>query len=75
MHGQLMFPFYLRQAYWLPSKTPEAQAQLEKPSGDVMCPNTGKKLRIKVCLAHFRLPSVSFIWARHSPYCPEHDVE
>mmetsp|Transcript_32152 Transcript_32152/g.82337 ORF Transcript_32152/g.82337 Transcript_32152/m.82337 type:complete len:321 (-) Transcript_32152:241-1203(-) len=35
------------KAYWLPSKTPEAQAQLEKPSSDVLCPNTGKKLRIK----------------------------
>lgn len=41
------------RAFWLPSKTPELskeeelQQRLKKPSTDVQCPKTGKKLRLK----------------------------
>ncbi len=35
------------RAFWLPSKTPEAQRLLEKPDMNTYCPATGKKLRLK----------------------------
>eukprot|EP00192_Tetraselmis_astigmatica_P014249 CAMPEP_0117675388 /NCGR_PEP_ID=MMETSP0804-20121206/15577_1 /TAXON_ID=1074897 /ORGANISM="Tetraselmis astigmatica, Strain CCMP880" /LENGTH=307 /DNA_ID=CAMNT_0005484385 /DNA_START=301 /DNA_END=1224 /DNA_ORIENTATION=- len=35
------------KAFWLPSKTPEAEKTVDKPSSDVMCPCSGKKLRMK----------------------------
>lgn len=35
------------KAFWLPSKTPEARAALDKPSLDTICPATGKKLKLK----------------------------
>lgn len=35
------------KAFWLPSKTPEAQQKAEKPDMDTICPATGKKLRLK----------------------------
>ncbi len=35
------------RAFWLPSKTPEAQARLEKPDGKTLCPASGKALRLK----------------------------
>lgn len=37
----------LMPAFWVPAKTPEATARAEKPSGDTLCPATGKKLRLK----------------------------
>jgi len=45
------------KAFWLPSKTPEAEKRVEKPSGDCLCPATGKKLRLK------DLVSVKFTFA------------
>ena len=46
------------KAFWLPSKTPEARAALEKPSLDTICPATGKKLRLKdlITVNFTRLP-------------------
>ena len=35
------------KAFWLPSKTPEARAALDKPSLETICPATGKKLKLK----------------------------
>lgn len=35
------------KAFWLPSKTPEARRNLEKPDLDTICPATGKKLALK----------------------------
>ena len=34
-------------AFWVPSKTPATAAKAEKPSGDTLCPATGKRLRLK----------------------------
>lgn len=35
------------RAFWMPSKTPEARALLDKPDGQTICPASGKKLRLK----------------------------
>ena len=35
------------KAFWMPSKTPEAQRLLEKPDMNTYCPASGKKLRLK----------------------------
>ena len=35
------------RAFWLPSKTPEAEKRAEKPSMACRCPATGKKLKLK----------------------------
>lgn len=34
-------------AFWIPAKTPEATARVDKPASDTLCPATGKKLRLK----------------------------
>jgi nitric oxide synthase-interacting protein len=34
-------------AFWLPSKTPEAAALLDKPDAATTCPATGKKLKLR----------------------------
>lgn len=38
-------------AFWLPSKTPEAEMTVEKPSGETLCPTSRKRLRVKDLLA------------------------
>uniref|UniRef100_A0A7R9YV45 Nitric oxide synthase-interacting protein zinc-finger domain-containing protein n=1 Tax=Chlamydomonas euryale TaxID=1486919 RepID=A0A7R9YV45_9CHLO len=35
------------KAFWMPSKAPEAEIHLEKPSTDTLCPASGNKLRMK----------------------------
>eukprot|EP00227_Mantoniella_beaufortii_P020578 CAMPEP_0197590892 /NCGR_PEP_ID=MMETSP1326-20131121/12278_1 /TAXON_ID=1155430 /ORGANISM="Genus nov. species nov., Strain RCC2288" /LENGTH=153 /DNA_ID=CAMNT_0043156193 /DNA_START=35 /DNA_END=496 /DNA_ORIENTATION=+ len=35
------------KAFWLPSKTPSAERKAEKPDGEIKCPTTLKKLRMK----------------------------
>jgi nitric oxide synthase-interacting protein len=35
------------RAYWLPSKTPEMKANVDKPSLTCRCPASGKKLKLK----------------------------
>ena len=35
------------KAFWLPSKTPEAQRLVDKPDMDTRCPASGAKLRFK----------------------------
>ena len=35
------------KAFWLPSKTPESAALLDKPGMTTYCPASGKKLRLK----------------------------
>lgn len=35
------------KAFWLPSKTPEAEASLDKPDDVTRCPASGKPLRLK----------------------------
>ncbi len=35
------------KAFWVPSKTPEAATRAEKPCTDMLCPATGKRLRLK----------------------------
>ena len=35
------------KAFWLPSKTPESAAMLDKPDMNTFCPASGKKLRLK----------------------------
>jgi hypothetical protein len=39
------------RAFWLPSKTPEAKALLDKPDMSTRCPATGKKLKLKDLVA------------------------
>ena len=48
----------LKTAYWLPSQAPEAAGFVKKPKMDVLCPNSGKKLRMKdlVAVKFTRLP-------------------
>lgn len=38
------------RAFWLPGKTPEAKALLDKPGMDTLCPASGAKLKLKVGL-------------------------
>lgn len=38
------------KAFWLPSKTPEARALLDKPDMSTYCPASGKKLTLKQLL-------------------------
>ncbi len=42
-----MLSFQEMKAFWMPSKTPEAQRLLEKPDMSTYCPASGKKLRLK----------------------------
>lgn len=35
------------RAFWLPSKTPEARALLDKPSMETLCPASGKPLKLR----------------------------
>lgn len=35
------------KAFWLPSKTPEANILVDKPDMSTVCPASGKKLRLK----------------------------
>jgi len=35
------------KAFWLPSKTPEANHLVEKPDMNTYCPASGKRLRLK----------------------------
>lgn len=45
------------RAFWLPGKTPEAKALLEKPSMDTLCPASGAKLKLKARFTlHASLP-------------------
>lgn len=43
-HGERMAEM---RAFWLPSKTPEAAANLEAPDGVTRCPASGKPLRLR----------------------------
>ena len=43
----IMTIFQEMRAFWMPSKTPEAQRLLEKPDMNTYCPASGKKLRLK----------------------------
>ena len=47
MQSTLYITVQEMRAFWLPSKTPEAQRLLEKPDMNTYCPATGKKLRLK----------------------------
>ena len=35
------------KAFWLPSKTPESAARLDRPDMATVCPASGKRLRLK----------------------------
>lgn len=35
------------QSFWQPQDTPDSDVRADKPSADVLCPISGKKLRIK----------------------------
>lgn len=39
------------QAFWVPSQAPESKDLMEKPDSATYCPATGKKLRLKDCVA------------------------
>jgi hypothetical protein len=36
------------RAFWVPGKTPEARAFLDKPEMSTLCPASGDKLKLKV---------------------------
>lgn len=39
------------QAFWVPSQTPASKEVLQKPDSSTHCPASGKKLRLKDCVA------------------------
>lgn len=39
------------RAFWVPSQAPESKDLMEKPDSATYCPATGKKLRLKDCVA------------------------
>jgi hypothetical protein len=48
------------QAFWVPSQAPEAKDLMTKPDTATYCPASGKKLRLKDCVA------VKFTQVRHA---------
>jgi hypothetical protein len=39
------------QAFWIPSQAPESKDLMQKPDSSTHCPASGKKLRLKDCVA------------------------
>jgi len=39
------------QAFWVPSQAPQAKDLMQKPDTATYCPASGKKLRLKDCVA------------------------
>lgn len=39
------------QAFWVPSQTPQTKDLMDKPDSATYCPASGKKLRLKDCVA------------------------
>jgi nitric oxide synthase-interacting protein len=53
MHAALTLSLFIHvlQAFWVPSQAPEAKDLMAKPDTATYCPASGKKLRLKDCMA------------------------
>jgi hypothetical protein len=53
LHAALTLAFWthILQAFWVPSQAPEAKDLMAKPDTATYCPASGKKLRLKDCVA------------------------
>jgi hypothetical protein len=47
VHWRKLLNLCCLQSFWQPQNTPDSAIRAEKPSMDVMCPVSGKKLRLK----------------------------